>query len=558
VIFLSDEPTYKDLKKRVQELEHAELVRKRTEEELAQIFSMSLDMLCIADMSSATFLKVNSAFTEILGYSEEELLEIPFLDLVHPDDIDATRNVLEQKLQSGGKAINFENRYQCKDRSYRWLSWVSHPNPEEGKTYAVARDITEWKKNDEALKRSKALLDATGRMARVGGWELNVETMEVIWTEETYRIHEIPPESKIHMQEAINFYHPEDRPKLEQAIQRSIDYGEPYDMELRLITAKGNHLWTHSICEPEVTGGKTTMLKGTFQDITDLKLVDKKLRESEEKYRQFFHSIKDSVIVADIDRNIIDCNQTFRAWFGYTKKEILGRKTACIYESEEAFLKMGKKFKNYRDLGEKQFTYTINYRRKSGDIFPGETNALYLENDKGETIGFIGIIKDITYRRKVEKSLLKANDELERKTVELEDTNTALKVLLQKRDQDNLELQENIYSNYELLITPFLSKLKNRTNNRNQQNLLEIIETNLQEIVAPFAKNLSNPMMSLTSSEIQIATMIKQGYSNKEIATILNSSKRTIDTHRQNIRRKLKLNNEKINLKTYLINLQKT
>jgi DNA-binding NarL/FixJ family response regulator len=142
--------------------------------------------------------------------------------------------------------------------------------------------------------------------------------------------------------------------------------------------------------------------------------------------------------------------------------------------------------------------------------------------------------------------------------VELEDTNTALKVLLQKRDQDNLELQENIYSNYELMITPFLSKLKNRTNNRNQQNLLDIIETNLQEIVAPFAKNLSNPMMSLTSSEIQIATMIKQGYSNKEIATILNSSKRTIDTHRQNIRRKLKLNNEKINLKTYLINLQNT
>ena len=633
-------------------------------------------------MNSATFLKVNSAFTEILGYSEEELLEIPFFDLIHPDDIDATRNVLEQKLQSGGKVINFENRYRCKDRSYRWLSWVSHPHPEKGITYAVARDITEWKKNDEALKRSKALLDATGRMVRVGGWELNVKTMEVTWTEETYRIHEIPPDNKLHIQEAINFYHPDDRPKLEQAIQRSIDFGETYDIELRFITAKGNHLWTRTICEPEVTDGKTTRLRGTFQDITehkkveealkhntqryekaqrigrvgnweydlitrkiwgseeaksiygfdpqkefftteevencipdrqrvhqalvnliekeqpynlefeirplagsekkyiksiaevvvdesgspakvdgvilditDLKLVDKKLRESEEKYRQFFHSIKDSILVADTNRNIIDCNQAFRAWFGYTKKEILGRKTACIYESEEEFLKMGEKFKNYRNLGEKQFTYTINYKRKSGEIFPGETNALYLENDKGETVGFIGIIKDITYRRKVEKSLRKAKEELERKTVELEDTNTALKVLLQKRDQDNLELQENIYSNYELMITPFLSKLKTRLGNRNQEHLLDIIETNLQELVAPFAKNLASPMMGLTSSEIQIATMIKQGYSNKEIATILSSSKRTIDTHRQNIRRKLKLNNEKINLKTYLTNL---
>lgn len=679
---MSDEPTYEDLKKRVQELEQVELERKQTEEGLAQIFSMSLDMICIADMSSSTFLKVNPAFTEILGYSEEELLEIPFLDFVHPDDIDITRNVLEQKLQAGAKVINFVNRYRCKDRSYRWLSWVSHPNPEKGLTYAIARDITEWKKNNEALKRSKALLDATGRMARVGGWELNADTTEVTWTEETYRIHEIPPDNKLPIQEAINFFHPEDRPKLEQAIQRSLDYGEPYDMELRFITAKGNHLWTHTICKPEVSDGKTTRLKGTFQDITerkkveetlkhneqrykiaqrigqvgdweynlttekfwgseeakriygldpqkdffttvevescipdrqrvhqalvnliengqpynlefeirplagqkkkyiksiaevvvnesgipkkvdgvihditDLKLIDEKLRESEEKYRQFFHSIKDSIIVADTDRNIIDCNQTFRECFDYTKGEILGRKTACIYESEEEFLKMGKMFKNYRDLGEKRFTYTINYKTKSGEIFPGETNALYLENDKREIVGFIGIIRDITHRIINKKSLQKANEELESKTVELEDTNTALKVLLKKRDQDNLELQENIYSNYELMVTPFLSKLKNRLGHGNQQNLLNIIETNLQEIVGPFAKKLSNPMVSLTSSEIQIATMIKQGFTNKEIAQTLNCSKRTIDTHRDNIRKKLDLTNKKINLKTFLSNL---
>ena len=144
---------------------------------------------------------------------------------------------------------------------------------------------------------------------------------------------------------------------------------------------------------------------------------------------------------------------------------------------------------------------------------------------------------------------------MESKTVELEDTNTALKVLLKKRDQDNLELQENIYSNYELMVTPFLSKLKNRLGHGNQQNLLNIIETNLQEIVGPFAKKLSNPMVSLTSSEIQIATMIKQGFTNKEIAQTLNCSKRTIDTHRDNIRKKLDLTNKKINLKTFLSNL---
>ena len=259
---------------------------KRTEEELVQIFTMSLDMICIADINTATFVKVNPAFTEILGYSEEAFLAKPFLDFVHPDDIDATRNIIEQKLRSGAKIINFENRHRCKDGSYRWLSWVSHPNIEQGITYAIARDITKWKENEKELKRGKALLDAVGRMARVGGWELDTATLEVIWTEETYRIHEVPFDYKPSLREAINFFHPEDIGRLEKAIKRSLDHGEPYDLELRFITAKGNYLWTRTMCQPEVVDGQIVQLKGTFQDITEQKNVEEALRRSAKDLRQ--------------------------------------------------------------------------------------------------------------------------------------------------------------------------------------------------------------------------------------------------------------------------------
>lgn len=91
-------PTYEELEKRVQELESLERIRKQTEEALAQIFSMSLDMICIADLKTATFIKVNPAFTEILGYSENRLLNKPFLEFVHPDDIDTTMTVIDQKV----------------------------------------------------------------------------------------------------------------------------------------------------------------------------------------------------------------------------------------------------------------------------------------------------------------------------------------------------------------------------------------------------------------------------------------------------------------------------
>jgi len=130
-----------------------------------QIFSMSLDMICIADINTLTFLKVNPAFTEILGFSEKELLKNPFTDFIHPDDIDSTISVVKQKLQAGAKVVNFNNRYRCKDGSYRWLSWVSHPKPQKGITYAVARDITLAKQTEEKLrqneKKYKNLFDAS-------------------------------------------------------------------------------------------------------------------------------------------------------------------------------------------------------------------------------------------------------------------------------------------------------------------------------------------------------------------------------------------------------------
>jgi len=122
--------------------------------QLRQIFNMSLDMICIADLKTATFIRVNPAFTTILGYSENELLGRPFLEFIHPDDVERTICVLDEELAKGKKVVRFKNRYMCKDGSYRWLSWISHPQPEVGLTYAVAHDVT------EEIKQAKALLES--------------------------------------------------------------------------------------------------------------------------------------------------------------------------------------------------------------------------------------------------------------------------------------------------------------------------------------------------------------------------------------------------------------
>ncbi len=131
------------------------------------IFEMSLDMICIADIATMTFLMVNPAFSQVLGYSSEELTKRPYLDFIHPEDVGPTRRVAEDYLRKGEKVIRFRNRYRCKSGGYRWLSWVSHPQTQRGICVAVARDITDQidaeVKNaelSENLKKTSSLLNA--------------------------------------------------------------------------------------------------------------------------------------------------------------------------------------------------------------------------------------------------------------------------------------------------------------------------------------------------------------------------------------------------------------
>ncbi len=165
---MTDNPTYEALQKRVYELEQAGSDREKSIREFDHLFFMALDLICIADIHTTAFTKVNPACMEILGFSQEELLGRSFFDFIHPDDIAPTRQVVEKKLRQGEKIINFENRYICKDGQYKWLSWVSHPSPEKGVTYAIARDITKEKTAEKALKESESRYRSLYENAQAG------------------------------------------------------------------------------------------------------------------------------------------------------------------------------------------------------------------------------------------------------------------------------------------------------------------------------------------------------------------------------------------------------
>jgi DNA-binding CsgD family transcriptional regulator len=159
-------------------------------------------------------------------------------------------------------------------------------------------------------------------------------------------------------------------------------------------------------------------------------------------------------------------------------------------------------------------------------------------------------------RRRAGKAIRQRKAELEEQSNHLEEANIALKVLLKRIEKDKADIEENVLANVKELVLPYVEKLKRSQLDPDQMNLVGILESNMGEIVSPFAAKLSSEFLNLTPAEIKIASLIKDGKNTKEIAETLHVSPNTILFHRHNLRRKLGLKQKKLNLRTHLRSLQ--
>ncbi len=267
--------------------------RKKAENELRDIFSLSLDMICVADLRTDTFTKVNPAFEKILGYSEQELLSQPFMEFVHPDDLTCAQEILEEKLHQGKRVVHFENRFRCKDGSYRWLDWTAHPQPEQGLIYGIARDITERKRATEMLQRQGQQLRESERklrtlMGNLPGIAYRCAN-EPDWPFEFvsegslaltgYEPREITLGGIVAYGELI---HPDDQQRVWDTVQEAGSHGVPFEMEYRIRTKEGAEKWVfeRGRAVPSDTGGPP-FLEGFITDITQRKYAEMALQEKE-------------------------------------------------------------------------------------------------------------------------------------------------------------------------------------------------------------------------------------------------------------------------------------
>ncbi|MGO9952103.1 MAG: CHASE3 domain-containing protein [Dissulfurispiraceae bacterium] len=221
----------------------------------------------------------NKAFEQLTGYSGEELRAIDWAKtLTPPEWLEIEQHKLDE-LHHTGLPVRYEKEYIRKDGSRVPIELLVHlVSDAEGKPlyyYSFITDISERKRAEDELRKRQNLLNEMGRIAKLGGWEFNMETLELQWTEEVYHIHEVDLSYKPTVSEAIDFYAPNSRPVIAQAVQRSIEYGEPWDLSLEIVTAKGNHRWVQAIGNAD---REHKIVKGTFQDISDRKRAEDEIK----------------------------------------------------------------------------------------------------------------------------------------------------------------------------------------------------------------------------------------------------------------------------------------
>ena len=342
----------------------------------------------------------------------------------------------------------------------------------------------------------------------------------------------------------------------------------------------------YNIIAPIKNNRRIIGILGINLDITDQKRLESALRRSRQRYQELVETTSDWIWEVDENATYTYCSPKVKDILGYSPEQILGKNPFDFMPGREA-KRVSRCFQEIISR-RKAFAGLENVNRhKAGHEVALETSGVPLFDDNGKFIGFRGIDRDITKRKKAESSLENLNQELEKRiekrTVELmeanrqlkkeieernqvetelrvksrdmEELNTALKVLLKRRDEDKVELEEKITGNVKELILPYLEKLKRVNFGNREKTFLEIVEANLDAIISPFERTLSSKFIKLTPSEIQVANLIKLGKTSKEIAALSNLSFKTIEFHRDNIRTKLGLKNKKVNLRTHLLSL---
>jgi len=305
--------------------------------------------------------------------------------------------------------------------------------------------------------------------------------------------------------------------------------------------------------------GKDERILITIRDINNRKQIEQLMDQERQKFFTLIEEAPFGIVLFDRKGKYIYLNAKFKEIFGYDLSDIPDGRTWFrkaypdpIYRHNviRTWLNDVERFRQDPSIKEsRQWIYTVTCKDHKQKIISFIVVSL-------PTGDYLLTLEDITEQKKAEEELQRKKAELDIKSANLEEVNAALKILLRERENDKRELEERILSNVKELVIPYIEKLKRCRLDPNHMTYVDIIETNLNDIISPFLQKMGLKYARLTPTELEVANLIKNGKRTKEISEILHISTGAINFHRNNIRKKLGLNKEKINLRSYLLSIK--
>lgn len=334
-----------------------------------------------------------------------------------------------------------------------------------------------------------------------------------------------------------------------QTQERVFQTGEPEHLE---VVAMWDRILDCRIA-PLSEKGEIDKLMVILTDITDRKQAEEALRQSETQYRQLFDYAPDGVIILDKEGIITECSHSAMLLYGYSKEEMVGLHI-------NKFLHASSISNSTLQVPQiEPIEGEIRIVRSDGNTVHLWRKGIPLKDADGNLTGILAYDRDITNRKRAEELLQRHRDHLENlvkeRTSSLEEANTALRVMLKTADQIKVEMEDAVLFNVKRFAQPYLEELKKGPLDDRQKSYLDMLENSLDQVTAPFLHGVSAQYLTLTPTEVTVTNLIKQGKTTKEIASLLNMSARTVETHRYNIRTKLGLKNSTVNLSTYIASL---
>ncbi|SFM57333.1 PAS domain S-box protein [Methanolobus profundi] len=398
------------------ERKNTELLLLKREQEFEEVIH-SLDSV----IWKATFDKEGNALTTYISKPMDRMIGFPegtigndwnrFFARIHPDDIDKVTDSLKQSFKQPDTPIDVDYRILSDKGEAVWMSSLGSSHPQDDGTFLMfgtTSNITKRKETENKLRESEALLNEVGRLSKIGGWDLDIGTGIGKWTTEVIKIHELDSFDHADVDTGLRYYPPDTRKIIEKAVNDAVEKAEPYDLELELISAKGNHKWVRTIARPITEDGKVVRLFGTMQDITERKRTENKLRESEALLNEVGRIGQIGGWNLDVASSVINWTPEVARIHETEDLDTLEKALSC-YPPDS------------RTIIEKALKSTIKKARSFDvevELFTAKNKHKWIrligrpETVAGKVVKIIGVLQDITKSKMAENKLLESEERL--------------------------------------------------------------------------------------------------------------------------------------------------